>query len=182
MAMQAPLTTPKGLGTVQGDTHAAVLQGANTMALASAVKNANYGIITGSTQTIATSGDLGITETEITTVGITPSGAINRIVFGAAALIFKETNNGDLTLRIKEGGVTLLSKTAVNVTALSFEMIVICDALSNVTQAAHTYSFTTQASTFRQRTSFVAKGVYEVDLTGGDTHAAVLQGDPGTCQ
>ncbi len=184
MSLQTPLQSPKGLGTVQGDTHAASLTGSNTQAAAISDNSASKVSNAGSAFFIAET-------TLVSSAAVTPTSAINVLQIVASFVGLKQNNAGTVTGRIKEGAVTLASITTASIGIGSYAGITLTYTTTNISVAAHTYSLTAQTSTDNFRTNIVdgttesqsiKVNLYSASLTGSDTHAATLTGSAGTCQ
>ena len=153
-------------GSPTGDTHAADVQGGTSDRLAqvggtTAVSDPTYGA------------DVGITETIINTVTITPAQAQNANNIVGCFRAQKKTNTGTCTLRLKEGAVTLVSSTSGSLAVDAFDIRSAQRGELDVSVAAHTYDMTIQFST--------DGGLPGFNFLYGRPFNAVLTGGPGTC-
>lgn len=185
---------------VENDTHAANLTGSagtDTHAVSKAMTEdaTDTGVeATGGVNAVSVSEwsaqIAATTPTDVVTANaVTPSQAVNKVVVVAQCYIVKQTGNGDVSIKIKEGANVLATQSAtgmVNGDAYLFNAEVV---LSNVSVAAHTYKATIESSTNHIRWAFANIAVIPISdsstlsgSAGTDTHAAELTGASGNCK
>ena len=169
--------TPRGPGVVTGDTHAASLTGSNTMALDNSI--ASSSVIDGYTSNSLPA----MLERDATSeITITPTTSTNIVVLSTFVNVTKTSNSGTFTVRIKEGTTTHFSSTSPTIGINSIWTAVFVATLTNVTPTSHSYRTTIESSTNDGAINRAVLTAKVIQLSGSDTHAAILTGSAGTCQ
>lgn len=167
--------------TVQNDTHAANLTGTADV-IRDDPENIAEAIGSGVGQTVSMTANIGTTETTVTTAAATgtPTNAANVVVITAFCNFYKITNNGTVTMRIKENTTTLGTWSSTSLNNGTYAAKMLTAVLTDVSLAAHTYHVTIQYSTDGGRWRDADISVEVIALQ--DTHAAGLTGNSGTCE